>query len=188
MSHPANQALTVRLAAGLLSAAALTASAAEPSAWCDALFPVADITAAVGDARAAGVARRASGVLPEDARRCSRIYSIGDDRFSDELVFMVSPARDAAGAVATINSMARETGVRRFGLSRPEALGASAVHFRQPDPLSERRMEFNVSFALGDRVVELRYFSVDDAKRNKFIQASSEIEAIARRIAERGLP
>jgi hypothetical protein len=49
-------------------------------------------------------------------------------------------------------------------------------------------MEFNVSFALGDRVVELRYFNVDDAKRNKFIQASSELEAIARRIAERGLP
>jgi hypothetical protein len=84
--------------------------------------------------------------------------------------------------------MARETGVRRFGLSRPEGIGASAVHFRQPDPLASHRMEFNVSFALGDRVVELRYFNVDDAKPNKFLQASSELEAIARRIAERGLP
>ena len=94
----------------------------------------------------------------------------------------------ATGAVATVNRMARETGVRRFGLSRPEGIGASAVHFRQPDPLASHRMEFNVSFALGDRVVELRYFNVDDAKLNKFIQASSELEAIARRIAERGLP
>jgi hypothetical protein len=177
-----------RLAAALLAAAAMSAQAAEPSAWCDALFPVGDIAAVVGADRAAGIARRASGVVAEDARHCSRLYSIGDDRFSDELVFMVSPARDAAGAVATVDRMARETGVRRFGLSRPEGIGATAVHFRQPDPLSERRMEFNVSFALGDRVVELRYFSVDDAKRNKFIQASSELEAIARRIAERGLP
>ena len=177
-----------RLAAGLLAAAAMSAQAAEPSAWCDALIPVEDIAAVIGADRAAGIARRASGVVPEDDRRCSRIYSIGDDRFSDELVFMASPARDAAGAVATVNRMARETGVRRFGLSRPEGLGASAVHFRQPDPLASHRMEFNVSFALGDRVVELRYFNVDDAKRNKFLQASSELEAIARRVAERGLP
>jgi hypothetical protein len=176
------------LAAVWLASAAPSARAAEPSAWCDALFPVDDIAAVIGGERAAGIARRASGVVAEDARHCSRIYSIGDDRFSDELVFMVSPARDAAGAVATVNRMARETGVRRFGLSRPEGLGASAVHFRQPDPLASHRMEFNVSFALGDRVVELRYFNVDDAKRNKFIQASSELEAIARRIAERGLP
>ncbi|KFN46165.1 hypothetical protein N787_11405 [Arenimonas metalli CF5-1] len=172
----------------MLAGAALSAQAAEPSAWCDALFPVDDIAAVIGADRAAGIARRASGVVPEDDRRCSRIYSIGDDRFSDELVFMVSPARDAAGAVATVDRMARDTGVRRFGLSRPEGIGASAVHFRQPDPLASHRMEFNVSFALGNRVVELRYFSVDDAKRNKFLQASSELEAIARRIAERGLP
>lgn len=176
------------LAAALLVLAAAPAGAAAPSAWCDALFPVEEIAAVVGAERSAGVARRASGVVAEDTRHCSRIYSIGDDRFSDELVFMVSPARDAAGAVATIDSMARETGVRRFGLSRPEGIGASAVHFRQPDPLSERRLEMNVSFALGDRVIELRYFNVDDAKRNKFIQASSELEAIARRIGERGLP
>ncbi|KAA2284084.1 hypothetical protein [Arenimonas fontis] len=168
--------------------AAGPAAAAEPSAWCDALFPVSDIAAAIGGARAAGVERRASGVVAEDDRHCSRIYSQGGDRFSDELVFMVSPARDAAGAVATINAMAREDGSRRFGLSRPEGLGSAAVHFRKPDPLADHRMEFNVSFALGDRVIELRYFNVDDGKRNKFLQASSELEAIARRIAERGLP
>lgn len=188
MNRHANRRAGALLAAGLLCAAAAPVPAAEPSSWCDALFPVADIAAELGAARTAGVARRASGVVAEDGRHCSRIYSIGDDRFSDELVFMVSPARDAASAVATVNAMARDSGVRRFGLSRPEGLGAAAVHFRQPDPLSERRMEFNVSFALADRVVELRYFSVDDAKRNKFIQASSELEAIARRIAARGLP
>ena len=188
MSPSPSRRLAARLAIGLLAGAALSAQAADPSAWCDALFPAADVAAVVGAERASGVARRASGVVPEDARHCSRIYSIGDDRFSDELVFMVSPARDAAGAVATVDRMARETGVRRFGLSRPEGLGAAAVHFRQPDPLASHRMEFNVSFALGDRVVELRYFNVDDAKLNKFIQASSELEAIARRIVERGLP
>lgn len=188
MSPCTNRRSGALLAAGLLVACAMPASAAQPSAWCDALFPVADIAGELGAARTAGVARRASGVVAEDERHCSRIYSIGDDRFSDELVFMVSPARDAAGAIAAVNAMARDTSVRRFGLSRPEGLGAAAVHFRQPDPLSERRMEFNVSFALADRVVELRYFSVDDAKRNKFIQASSELEAIARRVAARGLP
>lgn len=188
MSPAAARRGVARVAAGLLATAAMSAQAAEPSAWCDALFPVDDIAAVIGAGRAAGIARRASGVVPEDDLRCSRLYSIGDDRFSDELVFMVSPARSAALAVGAIDRMARETGVRRFGLSRPEGIGASAVHFRQPDPLASHRMEFNVSFALGDRVVELRYFSVDDAKRNKFIQASSELEAIARRIAERGLP
>lgn len=176
-----------RLALALLLAAG-PAAAAGPSPWCDALFPVADIAAVIGAARADGIERRASGVVAEDGRHCSRIYSIGGDRFSDELVFMVSPARDAAGAVATIDAMAREDGSRRFGLSRPEGLGAAAVHFRKPDPLADHRMEFNVSFALGDRVLELRYFNVDDGKLNKFLQASSELEAIARRIAERGLP
>lgn len=163
------------------------AAAAEPSAWCDALFPLSDIAAVIGETRAAGIERRASGVVPEDERHCSRIYSQGEDRFSDELVFMTSPARDAAGATSTIEAMARD-GARHFGFSRPAGVGQAAVHFRKPDPLSDRRMEFNVSFALGDRVVELRYFSVDDGKRNKFLQASSELEAIARRIAERGLP
>ncbi|ODS64256.1 MAG: hypothetical protein ABS41_03060 [Arenimonas sp. SCN 70-307] len=176
-----------RLALVLLLASG-GAAAAEPSAWCDALFPVGDIAAVIGAERAAGIERRASGVVAEDARHCSRLYSIGEDRFSDELVFMVSPARDAAGAVRTIESIARGDGGRRFGESRPEGLGAAAVHFRAPDPLASHRMEFNVSFALGDRVIELRYFNVDDGKQNKYLQASSELEAIARRIAERGLP
>lgn len=176
-----------RLALALLLAAGPAVSA-EPSAWCDALFPVDDIAAVIGAERAASIARRASGVVAEDERHCSRIYSIGEDRFSDELVVMVSPARDAAGAVRTIDSIARGDGGRRFGESRPAGIGSAAVHFRQPDPLSSMRMEFNVSFALDDRVVELRYFNVDDGKRNKFLQASSELEAIARRIAERGLP
>lgn len=174
-------ALALVLAAG-------PAAAAEPSAWCDALFPVDDLAAVIGAERAAGITRRASGVVAEDDRHCSRIYSIGEDRFSDELVFMVSPARDAAGAVRTVESIARGDGGRRFGESRPAGIGSAAAHFRQPDPLSSMRMEFNVSFALEDRVIELRYFNVDDGKRNKFLQASSELEAIARRIAERGLP
>ena len=81
MSPSSAPRFAASLAAVLLASAASPAQAAEPSAWCDALFPVDDIAAVIGGERAAGIARRASGVVPEDARRCSRIYSIGDDRF-----------------------------------------------------------------------------------------------------------
>ena len=154
-----------------------------PSAFCDRLLPVAAIPAALGRP-VPGLQRRATGLIREDAHRCNRIYSIGQDRFSDELIVLVSPARDAAGARATVQRMAREArGAHYFGLSRPEGIGDAAVHYRRRDPLSEARMELNVSFALGDLVVELKYQNVDDGKRNKFVQSSDELIALARRVA-----
>ena len=46
MSPSPSRRLAARLAIGLLAGAALSAQAADPSAWCDALFPVDDIAAA----------------------------------------------------------------------------------------------------------------------------------------------
>lgn len=177
-----------RSAAGGLAALACMAVPAfardrTPSAFCDRLLPVAAIPASLGRA-VPGLQRRATGVVREDARHCNRLYSIGEDRFSDELIVLVSPARDAAGARATVQRMAREArGAHYFGLSRPEGIGDAAVHYRRRDPLGASRMELNVSFALGDLVVELKYQNVDDGKRNKFVQSSDELIALARRVA-----
>ena len=159
--------------------------AAPPSARCDALLPVSAIAAAVA-ADTARLAREATGVIAEDDRHCHRRYRIGATPASDELIFMVSPARDPAAARAAIAAMAREAQADHdYGLSRPEGLGDAAVHFRRRDPLSSRRMGLHVAFALDDLVVELGYHNVDDGERNKFVQASAEVEAIARGVASR---
>lgn len=159
------------------------AKARTPSAFCDRLLPVATIPDALGRA-VPGLQRRATGVVREDASHCNRIYSIGNDRFSDELIVLVSPARTGEGARATVAGMAREArDAGYFGLSRPEGLGDAAVHYRRRDPLRDARMELNVSFVLGTQVVELKYQNVDDGKRNKFVQSSDELIALARRIA-----
>jgi len=154
-----------------------------PSAFCDRLLPVAAIPASLGRA-VPGLQRRAAGVVREDARRCNRLCAIGRDRFGDELILLVSPARDAADARATVQRMDREaSGAHDFGLSRPEGIGDAAVHCRRRDPLGASRMELNLSFALGARVVESKCQNVDDGKRNKFVQSSDELIALARRVA-----
>lgn len=179
-------------AAGLLLvvlAAPAQAREAAPSAACDALLPATAIADAVRQPTR-GLSRRASGVVAEDARRCSRIYSQGGDRFSDELIVLVTPARGPREARADIERIAREARTEGYpGLERPEALGDAAVRFLRPDPLSNgRRVEFNVSFAVDDRVFELKYQSVDDGKDNKFVQSADEVVAIARGVAARARP
>ena len=174
------------LLAGLLACAFAMPSFAQdrtPSAFCDRLLPVATIPDSLGRA-VPGLQRRATGVVREDARHCNRIYSIGADRFSDELIVLVSPARNAAAARSTVQRMAGDArGAHYFGLSRPAGIGDAAVHYRRRDPLNDARMELNVSFALGPLVIELKYQNVDDGKRNKFVQGSDELIALARRIA-----
>ncbi|MBB1061842.1 hypothetical protein [Marilutibacter spongiae] len=164
------------------------AADAAPSAWCDRLLPVAAIAEAVG-ASSTGLERVATGVVAEDDRHCHRRYRIGQVPASDELILMVTPARDAGAARAAVDGMARDaTAAHYFGLSRPTGLGDAAVHYRRRDPLSEARMGLHVNFAMSGQVVELAYHNVDDGERNKFVQASSEVEAIARGIAARMTP
>lgn len=180
---PAGAAAALGLAALVGVVAPAPARDRTPSAFCDRLLPVAVIPAALGRP-VPDLQRRATGLIREDAHRCNRIYSIGEDRFSDELIVLVSPARNAAAARATVQRMAREArGAHDSGLSRPEGIGDAAVHYRRRDPLAAARMELNVSFALGVLVVALKYQNVDDGKRNKFVQASDELIALARRIA-----
>lgn len=156
-----------------------------PSAWCDALLPVDAIPAALGRP-VPGLARRTILALPEEAGRCARRYAIGDNPFSDELIVRVSPARDPAGARATLARLRRDAERGRvFGLSTPDGLGAGALHLRRPDPLASHRMAFEVAFARGAHVIELQYHNVDDGQPNTFIQASAELLPIARGIAER---
>jgi hypothetical protein len=171
--------------AGMASAWQAHARDAAPSPWCDALLPVSAIADAVRQ-DTTGLSRRASGFIAENARRCSRIYSIGDNRFSDELIVLVTPARDAAAARADIARIIREARVENyFGLSHPASLGDAEVRFIRPDPLSGHRVEFNVSFAIGGQVFELKYQNVDDGRHNKFVQSIDEVVAIARGVAAR---
>ena len=185
-TNPSARNAVATLSAGLFACVLAMPTSAQdrtPSAFCDRLLPVETIPASLGRA-VPGLQRRATGVVREDTRHCNRLYSIGEDRFSDELIVLVSPARNAAGARATVQRMAREArGAHYFGLSRPEGIGDAAVHYRRRDPLNDARMELNVSFALGDLVVELKYQNVDDGKRNKFVQSSDELIALARRVA-----
>lgn len=181
--RPLAWCIVATLAAGPMSAVAADRT---PSAWCDAVLPVAAIAEAVPQ-DTTGLSRRASGVIAEGEGRCNRIYSIGGSRFSDELIVLVTPARDPAAARADIERIVREARTEGyFGLARPEALGDAAVRFIRPDPLSNGyRVEFNLSFALGDRVFELKYQSVDDGELNKFVQSANELVGIAEGVVAR---
>ncbi|GIX37205.1 MAG: hypothetical protein KatS3mg127_0444 [Silanimonas sp.] len=173
-------------ALAVLGASSLAAAPLPPpAAWCEALLPVAAIPAALGRP-VPGLARRTILAVPENDRQCARRYAIGNNPFGDELIVRVTPARDASGARGTLQRLRREAERGRvFGLSSPEGLGAGAVHFRRPDPLADHRMAFVVAFARGAHVVELTYHNVDNGKSDTFIQASAELEPIARGLLER---
>ena len=178
------------LAAILLTLPAVTvttAADATPSAFCETLLPVAELRTLLGS-KAAAVERSVRGPVTETAQQCSRIYALPPfDRFSDELIMLVTPRRGTATPAAAkqqLDALARHAG-KVLGLSQPAGIGDAAVHFRRPDPVSSSRMEFNLSFIRGPHLVELKYQSVDDGKQNKFVYESVELEALAKAIASR---
>lgn len=157
----------------------------QPSAFCDQLLPVTTVENTFGE-KATNIVRKPTNVIPESTTQCNRIYAENDfDRFSDELIVLVTTASSPAGAKSSLERIAREA-KGSFGLSRPDQIGDSAVHFRRRDPLSDARMEFNVSFVVGKHLIELKYQSVDDGKDNKFVYESNELEKLAKKI-ERNL-
>lgn len=178
-------------AALALAAGSVTAAEQSPSPFCENLLPVAELRALLGS-KAAAVERNVRGPVKETDRQCSRIYALPPfDRFSDELILLVTPRRVSGTSPATpaaaqkqLDAIARHAG-KVFGLSQPTGIGDAAVHFRRPDPLSSSRMEFNLSFIRGAHLVELKYQSVDDGKQNKFVYESVELEALAKAIANR---
>lgn len=172
----------IAMLALLTAAGAQAQGSAEPSAWCDRVLPLETLRSVLGP-EAARVERRATGVVPEGEGRCNRIYSIGRDPFSDELILLVSGERNSAVARRSLDRIAGDV-VNPFGLSRPEGIGDAAVHYRANDPLRRAAFHTNVSFAVGDRVFELKYINVDDGQDNKFVFNSEQMLALARRIAE----
>lgn len=156
-----------------------------PSPFCDELLPL-NYFERVLEERGEGIQLRTTSVITEDDERCSRIYYKGEgSRFSDELIMLVSPARDSDGARSAVMRIAREAEeFNSFGLAYPENLGDTAVVFILPDPLSEWRVQFNVTFALNESVVELKYYNVDDGLDNKFIYSLSELTELARLVAQ----
>lgn len=172
----------IAMLALLAATGAQAQGSTEPSAWCDRVLPLDTLRSVLGP-EAARVERRATGVVPEGEGRCNRIYSIGRDPFSDELILLVSGARDAAGARRSLDRIAADV-INPFGLERPEGIGDAAVHYRANDPLRRAAFHTNVSFAVGDRVFELKYVNVDDGKDNVFVFNSEQMLALARSVAE----
>lgn len=168
---------------GLLAATGVQAQGStEPGAWCDRVLPLETVRDVLGP-EAARVERRATGVVPEGEGRCNRIYSIGRDPFSDELILLVSGARNSVVARRSLDRIAADV-LDPFSLERPAGIGDAAVHYRANDPLRRAAFHTNVSFAVGDRVFELTYINVDDGQDNTFVFNSEQMLALARRIAE----
>lgn len=166
----------------IATSSATLADNATESAFCDRLLPLDIFVPHLGD-KASGVMRKAAGPRAESADSCSRVYAQEKfDRFSDELIFLVTPFSTPDGAKRALESIAKD-GANAFGFSRPQGIGNAAVHFRRPDPLSSMRLELNMSFVQGKYLVELKYQSVDDGKQNKFVHSSSELEPLAKAIA-----
>lgn len=153
-----------------------------PSEFCDQVLPLATVVDLLGK-KANSLVRSTVGFVPESEERCSRIYAKqSSDRFSDELMMLVTVADSAESALASLESMAEKS--REYkGFSRPKRIGGSALAFRRPDPLSQIRMEFNIIFVVDNYLIELKYQSVDDGKQNKFVHRSSELVPVAKTAA-----
>ena len=177
---PRNLAAALLLVAGLSLFTSAT-GAAERN--CEQLLTPADLRSVLGE-KAQTIVTKPSGVVRETGGRCSRLFAKGQfDRFSDEMILMISPANSADSAKATIDRMAKDA-KKYFGFSRP-AIGDNAVHYRRLDPLNDARMGMHVNFSVGKYVVELAYHNVDDGKRNKFVIESKELEPVALLLAKR---
>ncbi|TDQ49129.1 hypothetical protein [Permianibacter aggregans] len=171
---------TLFLSTGL---ALFASSAAAAELHCEQLLTPADLHNALGE-KARAIVSKPSGVVQETGGRCSRLFAMGQfDRFSDELILMVSPANSVDSAKATVERMANDA-KKYFGFSRP-AIGDNAVHYRRLDPLNDARMGMHIHFSVGKYVVELTYHNVDDGKRNKFVIESKELEPLATLLAKR---
>lgn len=159
-----------------------------PSEWCDAFLPLSLFAEVIPEPELArSITRRTSGLIAEDGDRvCNRLYSIDDVRGSDVLILIVSSVLSSENArhnVDFIGEDAQERSVWNF--ARVDRLGDRAVRFFWVDPLQRSTGEFNVSFAMGDRVVELKYMNVDDGLPNTFFQSLDELEALARLMVAR---
>ena len=153
-----------------------------PSEFCDQILPLATVIHLLGK-NADSLVRSTVGFVPESEERCSRIYAKpNSDRFSDELMMLVTVADSAEGALASLEQRAEKARGYK-GYSRPRKIGKRALAYRRPDPLSQIRKEFNMTFVVDKYLIELKYQSVDDGKQNKFMHRSSELVPVARTAA-----
>lgn len=106
------------------------------------------------------------------------------DPFSDMLILIISEAAKAEAARASLRQMAKGH-EKDFQFGWPEQIGDLCLRYLQPDPLSPYRVGFNISFIHKAWLIELKYFSVDDGRNNKFIQTILELESIALLMASR---
>lgn len=156
-----------------------------PSAWCDHILPPSLIWEVV-DFYEDRIERRVPGLIAETEDTCNRVYSVDDQVLTDNLILLVSADGSVDGARRNVEFIASdaERDELTFELSRLDGLGHHAVAFFRMEPRGVTG-EFNVSFAVGDRVVEIKYFNVDDGLPGKFIQSLEELITIAVQVAAR---
>lgn len=157
-----------------------------PSPWCDEILPaslIAEVSLGWEDA----IERRASGWVEESEGTCNRLYTAEGERLTDHLILLVTSGYSVGVGIDNVNFIGEDAEETEgtWNLAWLDGLGSRAVRFIRMDPLNSRTAELNVSFALGEWVVELKYMNVDDGLPTKFFESLGEVEELARRMAER---
>lgn len=155
-----------------------------PSAWCDEVFPAPLIQEVAFD-WTDPIERRTSGWVAEEEGTCNRLYTAVGARFSDELVFLLTSGYSPEGGVRNVEFIGNDAEGESWDVTWIDDLGHRGVRFFRLDPLRSSVGELNVSFAVGEWLVELKYMNWDDGLPTKFLQSLDEVEALARLVADR---
>ncbi len=155
-----------------------------PSPWCDEVFPDGLIHEVAFD-WTEPIERRTSGWVAEEEGTCNRLYSAVGARLTDSLIFLVTSGYSAEGGVRNVEFIGEDAEAASWGFAWIDDLGHRGVKFFRLDPLNDMVGELNVSFAVGEWLVELKYMNWDDGLPTKFFQSIDEVEALARLIAAR---
>lgn len=157
-----------------------------PSAWCDEILPESLIVE-VSLGWEATVERRTSGWVEETEGVCNRLYTAEGQRLTDHLILIVTSGYSAEGGAHNVTFIGEDAEATEgtWDLAWIDGLGHRAVRFLRLGPLSSTVGELNVSFAIGEWVVELKYMNVDDGLPTKFFESLDEVEELAWRVASR---
>ncbi len=144
---------------------------------CAALLTAAMIEEAC---QASGIQERVTSVERKGSN-CNRSYGM-KNAWGDELIFIVSPKKDAAGAAAALGYMKKDNADN--GLNAVAGIGDGAIALSFKDKLSGRQQE-QLIFHKNNLLIELKAVESRSAKTPCPCYNAGQLQALAKQIVEK---
>jgi hypothetical protein len=152
-------------------------TAPPPSIDCASLLTPAMIEDAC---KASGIQERITSVERKGSN-CNRSYGM-KNAWGDELIFIVSPKNDAAGAASAMGYMKKDNAEN--GLKAISGIGDGAIALSFKDKLSGRQQE-QLIFHKNNLLIELKAVESRSAKTPCPCYNASQLQTLAKLIAEK---